>query len=605
MTPSSRASSYVLVALILGLACTVNAQNAFTVTGPTFADALTGGPPPIPYPNASFEVASSPSGSLFLVGTTGVDAFVAIAPSADQCPGSNSVSSSTPVTLFACVDTTHLVRGSYASLIDISSFDGSIPPIRVPVQVQVLPVGEIKTTPASQINIASTTPHQAVTIQFVTNNGATGGPGASACSDSPPAINGGGSGSACIAFITADPASPPEGPWMTLSNTCSGVALVGNVTCSIQVTADQTKLTNAAIVGTTYEGHIIIETTHGDRADLVVNFFYSQSSGPPLTITSSTTFTGTGGQAFQAKLTASGGTPPYTWSVTGLPASLTLNAATGTITGTPAVGVYPVMVSVKDKANVIAGPQQVSINIQATSSITQMFPHITDGYDGSIWQSDFLLYNTNSTTVTVQLIFHLDNGVQHLSIIGSGPVAGINGIVIKPFGSAVYSTSGLAATTPVVTGWVEVVSSLPVQGQVVFRRNTSPTSALGNYYEVSVPLVAPSTSFTFPFDGTTYSAASARIYTALAIANASDSQAELNCTAYDLNGAVLGPTEQIASLAAFAHTQEVLQFTSPIDTLIQQGRGLLACSSTAPVGILGLRAFGDHALSALPIITGN
>jgi hypothetical protein len=604
MLPSCRASSYVLAVLILGLACTVDAQNAFTVTGPTFTNALTGGPPPIPYPNASFDVASSPSGSLFLVGTTGADAFVTIAPSANQCPGTNLVQSSTPITLFACVDTTHLVRGSYASLINISSFDGSIPPVRVPVQVQVLPVGEIKTIPASQINIASTTPHQAVTIQFVANNGASGGPGASACSDSPPAANGGGSGSACIASITADPASPPEGPWMTLSNTCSGVALVGNVTCSIQVTADQTKLTNAAVVGTTYEGHIIIETTHGDRADLVVNFFYSQSSGQPLTINSSTTFTGTGGQAFQATLTASGGSPPYTWSVTGLPASLTLNTATGTITGTPAVGVYPIMVSVKDKANVIAGPQQATINIQATPLITQMFPHITDGYDGSIWQSDFLLYNTSSTTVTAQLIFHLDNGVRSLSMIGSGPVKGINGIVIKPFGSAVFSTTGLA-TTPVVTGWVEVVSNLPVQGQVVFRRNTSPTAALGNYYEVSVPLVAPATSFTFPFDGTTYSAASARIYTALAIANASNSQVQVNCSAYDNSGNVLGPTEQIASLAAFGHTQEVLQFTSPIDTLIQQGRGLLTCSSTAAVGILGLRAFGDHALSALPIITGN
>ncbi len=605
MLHSSRVSWYLLTVLILGLSGIANGQNAFTVTGPSFPDALSGGPPPVPFPNASFDVSSSPSGSIFIASTSasGQDAFVTLAASADQCPGSHSVSSSTPVTLFACVDTTNLVRGSYASLITISSFDGSIPTVRVPVQVPVVPIGEIKTTPGSSINLSSTSPHQSVSVQFVANNGASGGASNSACGDASTG-NGSGSASACIASIAADPASPPEGSWMTLSNNCSGVALVGNVTCSIQVTADGSKLKNA-VIGSTYVSHLIIESTHGDRADLVVSFLYSQSSGPALTITSGTTFTGTGGQAFQATLTATGGTPPYTWSATGLPGTLSLNATTGVISGTPSVGTYPVNITVKDSANVTTGPQQITINIQSKPAVTQLFPHITDGYDGSVWQSDFLLFNTNSTTVTAQLIFHLDNGVQKLSIIGTGAVTGISGITIQPFGSAIYSTSGLVTTTPLVSGWVEVVSSLPVQGQVVFRRNTSPTTSLGNYYEVSVPLVAPASSFTFPFDGTTYTAASARIYTALAIANASNSPAVLNCTAYGTNGALLGPMEQVASLAALAHTEEVLQFSSPIDTLIQQGRGILTCTSTAPIGILGLRAFGDHALSALPIVSGN
>jgi len=604
MLHSIRGSSLVLAVLMLGLAGTVDGQNAFTVTGPSFTTPLPGGPPQPPFPSASFDVTSTPSGVVFEVSAppSGPDAFVTIAASADGCPGARSVSTATPATLYACVDTTNMVRGSYVSLMTISSFDGSIPSIRVAVQVPITPVGEIQTAPASPINISSTAPHQAVAIQFVAANGASGGENKSACAD-PPTSNGSGSQSACIASITADPTAPPEGPWMTLTNNCSEVVLVAKVTCTIQVTADSTKLTKA-IVGSTYVGHVIVQSTHGDRADFVVNFLYSMEAGPPPTITSGTTFTGSGGQAFEATLTASGGTPPYTWSATGLPATLTLDPVKGTITGTPAVGTYPVTITVTDSAGVMAGPQQVTINIQSQSSVTQMFPHITDGYDGSVWQSDFLLFNTNSTTITAQLVFHLDNGVQKLSIIGSGPVSGINGISIKPFGSVVYSTSGLS-TTPVVTGWVEVVSSLPIEGQVVFRRNTSPTAPLGNYYEVSVPLTAPATSFTFPFDGTTYTAASARIYTALAIANVSNSQTQLNCTAYSTNGVPLGPTEQIASLLPFAHTEEVLQFTSSIDTLIQQGRGLLSCSSTEPVGLLGLRAFGDHALSALPIITGN
>ena len=56
-----------------------------------------------------------------------------------------------------------------------------------------------------------------------------------------------------------------------------------------------------------------------------------------------------------ATVTASGGTPPYTWSVTPpLPASLTLNAFTGEITGildAGSVGTTTHMVTVQDSAS--------------------------------------------------------------------------------------------------------------------------------------------------------------------------------------------------------------------------------------------------------------
>ncbi len=57
----------------------------------------------------------------------------------------------------------------------------------------------------------------------------------------------------------------------------------------------------------------------------------------PLGITTATLATGTVSVAYSATLTASGGTLPYTWSVSSgaLPAGLTLNASSGAITGTP------------------------------------------------------------------------------------------------------------------------------------------------------------------------------------------------------------------------------------------------------------------------------
>jgi hypothetical protein len=63
------------------------------------------------------------------------------------------------------------------------------------------------------------------------------------------------------------------------------------------------------------------------------------SDPPPaaLTISTSSLPTGQVGVAYNAVLAATGGTPPYMWTLTSgtFPAGLMLNAATGAITGTP------------------------------------------------------------------------------------------------------------------------------------------------------------------------------------------------------------------------------------------------------------------------------
>jgi subtilisin family serine protease len=62
---------------------------------------------------------------------------------------------------------------------------------------------------------------------------------------------------------------------------------------------------------------------------------------PPPVITTTSLPGGTVGVSYSQTLQASGGTPPYSWSLEsgGLPAGLTLNASTGAITGTPTSGV--------------------------------------------------------------------------------------------------------------------------------------------------------------------------------------------------------------------------------------------------------------------------
>lgn len=58
--------------------------------------------------------------------------------------------------------------------------------------------------------------------------------------------------------------------------------------------------------------------------------------------------------AYSQTLTGAGGTQPYTWSQNGLPSSLSLNASTGAITGTPVdadAGPHTVHVTLKDATN--------------------------------------------------------------------------------------------------------------------------------------------------------------------------------------------------------------------------------------------------------------
>jgi hypothetical protein len=88
---------------------------------------------------------------------------------------------------------------------------------------------------------------------------------------------------------------------------------------------------------------------------------------PGLAILTSALPNGQVGAAYSGMLVAAGGTPPYTWSITGgtLPAGLLLNPATGAISGTPTTPVFAAPVTFKI---VDAGvPQQTqSINLALT-----------------------------------------------------------------------------------------------------------------------------------------------------------------------------------------------------------------------------------------------
>jgi PKD repeat protein len=94
----------------------------------------------------------------------------------------------------------------------------------------------------------------------------------------------------------------------------------------------------------------------------------------PLQLTTTSLTGGFVNTAYSATLNASGGTMPYTWSISSgaLPAGLTLNSGTGSIAGTPTTaGLFNFTALVTDSANPAQSiSRPLSINITAAAPIT-------------------------------------------------------------------------------------------------------------------------------------------------------------------------------------------------------------------------------------------
>jgi len=105
-----------------------------------------------------------------------------------------------------------------------------------------------------------------------------------------------------------------------------------------------------------------------------VDAVYSAVSPPaaPLAVVTTSLSGGAAGLSYSAALAGSGGTLPYNWSLSAgaLPAGLTLNPATGAISGTPTdIGNSSFTVQISDSSNPVrVATQTLSINIGAPAS---------------------------------------------------------------------------------------------------------------------------------------------------------------------------------------------------------------------------------------------
>jgi hypothetical protein len=111
---------------------------------------------------------------------------------------------------------------------------------------------------------------------------------------------------------------------------------------------------------------VSVTTSAGTSASIPVTI------NPAIKITTTTLPAGTAGNSYSGAINVTGGSPGYTWTVTGLPGSMSFfntSDSTFTITGTPASsGAITFQVSVEDTVGAAAGPVTYTINFAAGPS---------------------------------------------------------------------------------------------------------------------------------------------------------------------------------------------------------------------------------------------
>ncbi|WP_371780880.1 DUF7927 domain-containing protein [Streptosporangium subroseum] len=201
----------------------------------------------------------------------------------------------------------------------------------------------------------------------------------------------------------------------------------------------------------------------------------SVTIAPLPTFTFSAPPSGQTGVAYSFPLTVSGGTVPYTWSVTAgsLPPGLTLNASTGVVSGTPTTtGSYPVTVQVVD-ANGHTDTRSVTFAITPGPLVMVKTASTSSAGPGDTVNYTITVNNTGSSAFTdVTVNDPLADVLDDATYNGNATATGGS---VSFAGQTVSWTGNVAAGATVTITYSVTVKNPDTGNKVLANAVTSPT----------------------------------------------------------------------------------------------------------------------------------
>jgi hypothetical protein len=199
---------------------------------------------------------------------------------------------------------------------------------------------------------------------------------------------------------------------------------------------------------------------------------------------------GSVGQSYSQPVQASGGVPPYQWNtLQTLPAGLSLDAASGVVSGTPAAtGSFAVTVTVTDsvKSSVTAMVTLRVVNVNAQLTITTVAP-LFAGVAGQAYAQAF-----SASGGTLPYSWSMLSGdTDGLTLNSAGVLQGVPAAAGSfPFSVQVADAAGLRASQ----SYTLIVAGPPL---ALATTGSLPGGTVGAGYRASLPLIA--TGGTLPY----------------------------------------------------------------------------------------------------------
>jgi hypothetical protein len=327
-------------------------------------------------------------------------------------------------------------------------------------------------------------------------------------------------------------------------------------------------------------------TPSGINVQKQFSLIVSLTSG--LTITTSATLPAAIiNTAYTQTLAATGGKPPYTWSVVAgtLPSQIHLSSA-GVFTGTPPVaGTSTFTIGVTDSAQAFVS-QAVSLTVLPAALDFSKALRIAQVVDGGTFVTQFAIVNLDALPVSYQMRFWGDDGTALNLPIQNGVAGTVSG-TLDSGAIAFAQTTGTSAapTAPALQGWAEAAATGRIGVVAIFKRSIPGTSDS----EATVSGMASSGAVSLPFDNT------GGFATGVAVANTNALQ-QITITAVfeSENGASL---TQLISLPPHAHTAFVLPTSYPSTAGL---RGVIHFTAFSPdISVLGLRFSPNNSFTSL------